>query len=118
MNPTIEEIEERWEMPNADDLDWNDAKDDIQRLIQGVKNLEADLALNKSMLAHQTNLAREAEPRTMKLETSMIKHFQDEHLAGDGPEIDRWKKKVKDLEAELSEWYKKAEAWRENHNEP
>lgn len=38
--------------------------------------------------------------RIKDLETSIIKHFHEEHLAGDGPEIDRWKRKVKELEGE------------------
>jgi len=32
--------------------------------------------------------------RLKEHEDSMVRHFQEEHLAGDGPEIDRWKRHV------------------------
>jgi rubrerythrin len=35
-----------------------------------------------------------------RVEDSMVRHFQEEHLAGDGPEIDRWKARAKQAEAE------------------
>jgi len=38
--------------------------------------------------------------RVSALESSMVRHFQEEHLAGDGPEIDRWKARVAELERE------------------
>lgn len=37
----IKEIEERWDYPNADKLDWNNAKDDIDSLLSECKRLEA-----------------------------------------------------------------------------
>jgi hypothetical protein len=40
--------------------------------------------------------------RVRTLEDSMVRHFQEEHLAGDGPEIDRWKLRVRTLKALLS----------------
>ena len=39
--------------------------------------------------------------RITLLETSMRSHFEEEHLSGDGPEIDRWKSKVHDEEVKL-----------------
>ena len=40
--------------------------------------------------------------RIRDLEYSIANHFTNEHLAGKGPEIDRWKRKVKELESELA----------------
>ena len=40
------------------------------------------------------------EARVKEVEASMVSHFQREHLEGDGPEIDRWKARVRELEAE------------------
>ncbi len=37
--------------------------------------------------------------RVVELKVSMVRHFTEEHLAGDGPEIDRWKAKARTAEA-------------------
>lgn len=42
-----------------------------------IKELEADLKFNTSMLAKQTDLAREAEARVMKLENELAKIKSD-----------------------------------------
>ena len=47
-------------------------------------------------------LKYESDRRIRELEKSIADHFTNEHLAGDGPEIDRWKRKVAELEAELA----------------
>jgi len=39
----VKEIEERWDYPNADKLDWNNAKDDIDSLLSRIKELQQDL---------------------------------------------------------------------------
>lgn len=43
-------------------------------------------------------MLNEKQARIEALEQSMVDHFQNEHLAGDGPEIDRWKRRVEALE--------------------
>ena len=40
----IKEIEERWDYPNADKLDWNNAKDDIGRLLSKIKEFDDAIA--------------------------------------------------------------------------
>lgn len=49
--------------------------------------------------AENARLTAEVE----KLQRSMTAHFTEEHLAGDGPEIDRWKREVERLTRELAE---------------
>ena len=39
-----------------------------------------------------TDGREQLQQRITELEASMIRHFQEEHLEGDGPEIDRWKR--------------------------
>lgn len=52
--------------------------------------------------------------RIEELEASMTRHFSEEHLAGDGPEIDRWKAKYQELEAALQGMLQSADAsWEE-----
>lgn len=38
-----------------------------------------------------------------RLKQSMMQHFSEEHLAGDGPEIDRWKAQNRQLEQQNAE---------------
>jgi chromosome segregation ATPase len=47
------------------DVQWKERE---ASLIDEIKDLEADLSLNASMLAHQCDLSREAETRVMELE--------------------------------------------------
>lgn len=35
------------------------------------------------------------------LSASMLRHFQEEHLMGDGPEIDRWKRRLAEREEQI-----------------
>lgn len=62
--------------------------------------------------AKQCNLASEAQADALnnvtrlqeevdRLKQSMVDHFKRDHLAGDGPEIDRWKARVQELEAQI-----------------
>jgi len=46
---------------------------------------------------------RKRQERIERLETSMVNHFVEYHLEGDGPEIDRWRAKAKQLEAKIEE---------------
>ena len=41
----------------------------------------------------------QSRERVGELEQSMVKHFQRDHLSGDGPEIDRWKLTIKEERA-------------------
>lgn len=66
-------------------------KEDLALANKRVEQLEERLALsieqgNKAICERDA-----ARADVEKLKTSMAKHFADEHLAGDGPEIDRWK---------------------------
>lgn len=45
----------------------------------------------------QHDRADAAEARVKELERSIIGHFQREHLEGDGPDIDRWKARLRVL---------------------
>jgi len=45
-----------------------------------IKELEADLKFNSSILAKQTDLAREAETRVMELEEGIKKHKEKYYL--------------------------------------
>lgn len=56
----------------------------------------------------QDEARREAEKerdewkaRVEAVNGSMLAHFQRDHIEGDGPEIDRWKRKVAALEEQL-----------------
>lgn len=68
-------------------------------LIETILGLRAEVAqLQAEMIFDEENETRivtalEAEVERLKL--SMLAHFNEEHLAGDGPEIDRWKAEVK-----------------------
>lgn len=44
----------------------------------------------------------EQDKQIVELKTDMIMHFHKEHLQGDGPEIDRWKRQNKELTATIS----------------
>ena len=52
-----------------------------------------------------------AKERIAELGASIARHFAEEHLAGDGPEIDRWKRRVAAQDAAIL-------ALREEKNEP
>ena len=50
----IEEIEAMWDYPNADNLDWNDAKDTVDFLLSRIRTLEEGIrrhieAMDKEM---------------------------------------------------------------------
>ncbi len=51
---------------------------------------------------------QEQADRIEELERSMVKHFNEEHLAGDGPEIQRWKNKLERAEALLRHYFQQA----------
>jgi len=82
--------------------------------IESLKELVARRpAMDKSTLyenvAHAITMAGKngdraiaAEREIGRLKTSMAEHFQRDHLAGDGPEIDRWRTRVKVLEAQAA----------------
>jgi len=67
-----EEIRERWDYPNADSLDWNDAKGDIQSLLtlldqerEKVKELEGQLKVSDEIrIAEKKILIKEIEDHT------------------------------------------------------
>lgn len=48
-----------------------------------------------------------------RLKQSMVDHFKNEHLAGDGPEIDRWKAEVAKLKAD-EQWLAVGREYREH----
>jgi len=48
MDERVKEIRERWDYPNADKLDWNEAKDTIDLLLFICKMLEKECALRKT----------------------------------------------------------------------
>jgi hypothetical protein len=45
-----------------------------------------------------------------RLKASMVEHFQREHLEGDGPEIDRWKREVERLKAAIMDYLSEYDA--------
>ena len=47
-----DEIRNKWDYPNADELDWNDAKDDIDRLLIHIKELEDRIKKHKDHSWH------------------------------------------------------------------
>ena len=49
-------------------------------------------------------LLADCQKRIEELETSILKHFQEEHLAGDGPEIQRWKSRLAEAQNEIEEF--------------
>lgn len=51
-------------------------------------------------LDHNIKRAQIAEAEVERLKASMARHFTEEHLAGDGPEIDRWKALAKSNQRE------------------
>lgn len=52
--------------------------------------------LERRDLWHGAYVVALAESRRSleRVEASMVRHFQEEHIAGDGPEIDRWKARL------------------------
>ena len=50
---------------------------------------------DKEIAALRTTVEEQAK-RIIDFEHSMKSHFQRDHLEGDGPEIDRWKRKLND----------------------
>lgn len=98
--------------------DLSHAKDNIVLLTDEVERLRrADLHCEelRAALSEQAAAATKAEAErdearrerdalraeVARLKTSMAEHFQRDHLAGDGPEIDRWKARVRELEAQI-----------------
>jgi DNA repair exonuclease SbcCD ATPase subunit len=80
-----------------------DQADYIRLLEIRIAELEAEVERLKNSLALTIGRYHELEARIAELEASMVRHFQEEHLAGDGPEVDRWKRRVAELEAKLAE---------------
>src|SRR4051812_2094316 len=52
--------------------------------------------LDDAHIAHDAMLL---SARVRQLEESIAGHYHRDHLAGDGPEIDKWKARVRELEA-------------------
>ncbi len=69
MDDRMKKIEKKWNRLREGDADFTatDGLDDVDYLFQKVKELEQDLSLNASMLARQTDLAREAEIKVKEL---------------------------------------------------
>ncbi len=86
-------------MPNG----WELLKAENVRLWAEVERLRRLLDI---AVAGETwfDLYQRTEARLKALEDSMIRHFQEEHLAGDGPEIDRWKARLKAVVADLKKY--------------
>lgn len=59
--------------------------------------LEKNIASKERIIEGYIDKKLALQEKIEELETSMILHFQKEHLEGDGPEIDRWKRMVKQL---------------------
>ena len=59
-------------------------------------SIETNLRVNRARL-------EAAESKVKELQDSMVSHFQRQHLEGDGPEIDRWRFKLKAAEAEVEQ---------------
>lgn len=56
-----------------------------------------------NVIAKEKEAERDAlRAEVERLKVSMVNHFQREHLEGDGPEIDRWKRKVKRFQVTLA----------------
>lgn len=63
MDEKVKEIREKWDYPNADNLDWNDARDDIDKLlflleekerkIEDYKRMHADLIQWQKETTHE-----------------------------------------------------------------
>ena len=54
-----EEISIKWDYPNADNLDWNDAKNDMDNLLsrireleEGIRQLKQDLSSCNVVISH------------------------------------------------------------------
>ena len=79
--------------------------DDVRGEVMGVMpRLVHDFCEGYEMV-DADNATREIErleARVKEVEASMVSHFQREHLEGDGPEIDRWKAQVRDIEEVLA----------------
>jgi len=86
---------------------------ELEKMISECKRLEAEREGYKNGQMQLQNIVNDLMDTNAKwaikvkeLEVSMILHFQKEHLEGDGPEIDRWKRRVKELEDNIPdpEW--------------
>jgi predicted RNase H-like nuclease (RuvC/YqgF family) len=57
-----------------------------------VARLQAEMIFDEE---NETRIVTALEAEVERLKLSVLAHFNEEHLAGDGPEIDRWKAEVK-----------------------
>jgi hypothetical protein len=60
----------------------------------GMGDRPTDAEMSLVTLERVREAIRAVLARVKEHEDSMVRHFQEEHLAGDGPEIDRWKRHV------------------------
>lgn len=79
----------------------------LEGLLNHVKELRAE---NERLKVEPTVVERrivdriqQIEQENERLKQSMVQHFSEEHLAGDGPEIDRWKAQNRQLEQRNAE---------------
>ncbi len=88
-------------------------RDDQRRVVDRVVALvvERNLLLRAAQSLHRA-WKRERE-EVERLKQSMVHHFQREHLAGDGPEIDRWRAEVAKLKAD-EQWLAMGRDYREH----
>ncbi len=112
MTPTVEalakaeEIVKTWLASTVSLIDWDDQ--------EALDELSKDFALALTDQARDFPICTEHQrectfcgtclsesdsvvilkAEVKKLQDSMIRHFQREHLEGEGPEIDRWKRKL------------------------
>lgn len=69
--------------------------------------LTEELHIAQGRIGEMSNLTDEQrieglEKEVEQLKDSMLRHFQDEHLAGDGPEIDRWKRRCAERDEHIN----------------
>jgi hypothetical protein len=84
----------------------NTLEGDLRALKAEVERLKADMQAPGKAWGVAKRLGDKleaAQARVKELEVSCISHFQRDHLEGDGPEIDRWKRKLKEAVGLLEE---------------
>jgi len=86
----IKEIEEEWDYPNADELDWNKAKDAVDYLLSRIKELEERIELAEATRDDALGYAKGYRIRAEELEAELAKIKSDPSIGK--LEIEEWPK--------------------------
>ena len=76
MSEKIKEIRERWSYPNADKLDWNNAKDDIDSCLSHISTLEERVNHYQSHYEATMQMWKQEQEKVRRLEERETNHLK------------------------------------------